>query len=60
MLKYKCPRSGRPVTTSIETDTVTLLEMRNMKISVWCPHCATSHQIKANDAYLEPVAQAAE
>jgi len=48
------------VTTSIETDTVTLLEMRNMKLSVWCPHCSTSHQIKVSDAYLESFAQAAE
>lgn len=60
MLKYRCSRSGREVTTSIETDTVTLLEMRNMKLSVWCPHCSTSHQIKVSDAYLESFAQAAE
>lgn len=61
MLKYKCPRSGRVVTTSIETDTVTLLEMRNMKLSVWCPTCWTSHQIKASEAFLDsPAAQAAE
>jgi len=60
MLKYKCPRSGRVVTTSIETDTVTLLEMRNMKLSVWCPGCWTSHQIRASDAFLEPMVQAAE
>ena len=60
MLKYKCPKSGRQVTTSIETDTVTLLEMRHMKLSVWCPHCWTSHQIKCPDAYLDPMVQAAE
>lgn len=60
MLKYKCPKSGRVVTTSIETDTVTLLEMRSMKLSVWCPHCRTSHQIKASDAFLDSLAQAAE
>jgi len=60
MLKYRCPRSDREVKTSIETDTVTLLEMRTMKLSVWCTHCSTSHQIKASDAYLEQYAQAAE
>jgi transcription elongation factor Elf1 len=61
MLKYKCPRSGRVITTSIKTDTVTLLEMRNMKLSVWCTHCGTSHQIRATDAFLdEPLSQAAE
>jgi transposase-like protein len=60
MLKYKCPKTSREVTTSIKTDTVTLLEMRAMKISVWCPHCATSHQIRASDAYLENFVMAAE
>ena len=60
MLKYRCPKHDREVTTSIETDIVTLLEMRNMKLSVWCPHCDTSHQIKASDAYLQSFAQAAE
>jgi hypothetical protein len=34
--------------------------MRAMKLSVWCPHCWTSHQIKAIDAYLDVFAQAAE
>lgn len=62
MLKYRCPRSDREVTTSIETDTATLLNMRSMKLSVWCPHCATSHQIRCVDAYLDAdaFAQAAE
>lgn len=60
MLKYRCPKYDREVTTSIDTDIVTLLEMRNMKLSVWCPHCVTSHQIKASDAYLLSFAQAAE
>ena len=60
MLKYRCPKTSRDVTTSIETDTATLLNMRAMKLSVWCPHCATSHQIKASDAYLETFVQAAE
>jgi phage FluMu protein Com len=60
MLKYKCPRSGRVVTTSIQTDTVTLLEMRSMKLSLWCPHCSTSHQIRATEAFLEPMVIAAE
>ncbi len=60
MLKYRCPKSNREVTTSIETDTATLLNMRSMKLSVWCPHCGTSHQIRAADAYLDVFAVAAE
>jgi hypothetical protein len=34
--------------------------MRSMKLSVWCPHCGTSHQIRAADAYLDAFAVAAE
>jgi hypothetical protein len=60
MLKYRCPKTSREVTTSIETDTATLLNMRAMKLSVWCPHCATSHQIRVAEAYLEEFAEAAE
>ncbi len=60
MLKYSCPKSNREVTTSIETDTATLLNMRSMKLSVWCPYCTTSHQIRVTDAYLDAFAQAAE
>lgn len=60
MLKYRCPKTDQEVTTSIETDTVTLLNMRSMKLSVWCPHCGTSHQIRAVDAYLDDYVQAAE
>ena len=62
MLKYRCSRSDKEVTTSIRTDVVTLLEMRNLKLSVWCPHCVTAHQIWANDAYIgdDEVAIAAE
>jgi len=52
MLKYLCPNNNREVTTSIKTDLVTLLEMRNLKISVWCPHCGAPHQILGSEAYL--------
>jgi len=34
--------------------------MRNMKLSVWCSHCSTSHQIKMSEAYLDSFALAAE
>ena len=54
MLKYLCPNGNRDVTTSIQTDLATLLEMRDLKISVWCPHCVAPHQICASEAYLDP------
>lgn len=60
MLKYRCPNTYQEVTTSIETDVATLLEMRNLKISVWCPHCVTAHSIRASKAYIDDVPVAAE
>ncbi len=61
MLKYRCPKSGLEVTTGIATDPITLLDMRKMKLSLWCPHCYSSHQIPATAAYVDtPFAQTAE
>lgn len=51
-LKYRCGRTGREVVTSIETDAITLDQMKGLKLSFWCPHCSTSHQVKAIEAYL--------
>jgi len=52
MLKYRCPNNRQEVQTSIRTDEVVLLEMRSLKLSLWCPHCASSHQVKASEAYV--------
>jgi hypothetical protein len=56
VLKYRCPQSHAEVETSIATDDRTLKKMRAMKLSVWCPYCATSHVIAANEAYVDVVA----
>jgi transposase-like protein len=53
MLKYRCPNNRQEVQTSIRTDEVVLLEMRSLKLSLWCPYCASSHQVKASEAYVE-------
>lgn len=55
-LKYRCPESHSEVQTSIATDDRTLKKMQAMKLSVWCPHCGTSHTIAANVAYVDVVA----
>lgn len=51
-LKYRCPNSFHEVETSIRTDDPTLQQMRSLKLSLWCPHCATAHQIEASAAYI--------
>jgi transposase-like protein len=53
MLKYRCPNNRQEVETSIETDEVVLLEMRSLKLSLWCPYCTSSHQVKASEAYVK-------
>lgn len=55
-MKYRCPESRSEVETSIATDDRTLKKMHAMKLSVWCPHCGTSHTISANEAYVDVVA----
>ena len=52
---YRCPNSGKDVTTAIETSHHTLVKMRalDLIIWVWCPHCMAGHQIKPADARIE-------
>jgi hypothetical protein len=53
VLTYRCPTTFREVETSIETTKDKLARMSNLKLSVWCPHCYTSHKIGANEARVE-------
>ena len=51
-LTYNCPESRREVLTGILTDEATLTRLGALKLSVWCPHCATPHMIAAKDASI--------
>jgi hypothetical protein len=50
---YRCPTTSHNVKTSIDTEPATLARMRNIKISVSCPHCIEAHSIPANEMYFE-------
>jgi hypothetical protein len=52
VLMYKCPNTSQDVRTSIDTDPLTLTRLRNLKISVACPHCTGGHNIPANEMYF--------
>ena len=54
LVSYRCPTTRGEVTTTIEArqDTLSRMKAMNLKILVWCPHCLTSHQIKASDAVV--------
>jgi transposase-like protein len=51
-LTYRCPKTSRDVTTAIDTDARALAKLRNMKVSVACPHCIEGHSVPANEMYF--------
>ena len=50
---YRCPKSGKPVRTCIETSEHELRRLASFKLSVWCPHCDDAHAILGKDASVE-------
>jgi hypothetical protein len=54
MLMYRCPNSGKPVCTVIETTEHELRRLAAFKLSVWCPHCDDAHVILGKDASVAP------
>jgi len=51
-LKYRCPNTAREVTTGIDTNPETLAKLRDLKVSVSCPHCDKAHRIPANEMFF--------
>jgi hypothetical protein len=49
-LAYDCPETRRAVLTCIVTNKLTLKKLDGFKLSLWCPHCVTSHIITGNKA----------
>ena len=52
-LMYRCPITSQHVKTAIDTEPTVLARMRNVKISVSCPHCIEGHRIPASEMYFE-------
>ena len=52
-LMYRCPTTSHHVKTAIDTEPAVLARMRNVKISVSCPHCIEGHKIPASEMYFE-------
>ena len=52
-LMYRCPTTSQHVKTAIDTEPAVLARMRNVKISVSCPHCIEGHSIPASEMYFE-------
>ena len=52
-LMYRCPTTSEHVKTAIDTEPAVLARMRNIKISVSCPHCIEGHRIPASEMYFE-------
>jgi hypothetical protein len=60
MLTYNCPSTGLAVQTAIVTNSAELARLADVKLSVWCPHCAAPHKIDGRDAALGAALQQAE
>src|SRR4029078_11174459 len=54
-LMYRGPTTSHHVKTAIDTEPTGLARMRNVKISVSCPHCIEGHKIPASEMYFEGV-----
>jgi len=52
ILSYRCPTTAHDVVTSIETDAETLARLRDLKVSVACPHCLGGHMVPANQLWF--------
>jgi hypothetical protein len=59
-LTYNCPSTGLAVQTSIVTNSVELARLADVKLSVWCPHCAAPHKIDGRDASIAATLQQAD
>jgi hypothetical protein len=51
-LAYRCPNTSNDVLTSIDIDRRALEKLRNLKVSVACPHCIGGHSIPANEMHF--------
>jgi hypothetical protein len=51
-LAFHCPRTGKPITSGIETDPYTLRSVRTVALRVYCPHCEAEHEFHAEDGAL--------
>jgi hypothetical protein len=57
IIRYRCSASHGEVVTAIVAENETLARMQShmLKLSVWCPHCETSHEISASEAWVSNV-----
>jgi hypothetical protein len=52
MVIIRCPRSGRPVFTGIETDAAVFERLPDSESRVLCPACGSEHLWRKTDALL--------
>jgi hypothetical protein len=50
VLAFTCPVTQNLVRTSLETSAEQLKRLGGFRLSLWCPHCHTGHQVVASDA----------
>lgn len=55
-LIFRCPSTGKPVDSGIETEIGTLLRIRRAMARSRCPACGEIHEWPVRDAYLAEAA----
>jgi predicted RNA-binding Zn-ribbon protein involved in translation (DUF1610 family) len=55
-LMFVCPATGRQIDSGVETESVTLLRIRDMTVRVHCPACSELHEWRVGEACLTEAA----
>ena len=54
-LLVTCPRTGKEISTGIETDHASLKDLWQLLIRVQCSNCGEEHEIAVREAYVAGV-----
>jgi endogenous inhibitor of DNA gyrase (YacG/DUF329 family) len=53
ILKIKCPHTGKPISTGIETDPESFAHLPDTLAHVKCPECGLEHAWWTREAWLD-------
>jgi hypothetical protein len=54
-LVFTCPHKGKDIVSGIRTDALSLSQVRQLPVSLFCPHCGVVHWFTAKDGRLAEV-----
>jgi hypothetical protein len=51
-LVFTCPSHGQDIVSGIRTDALSLSQVRELPVTLFCPHCGVVHWFTAKDGRL--------